>query len=95
MGHDSVVGPTLIEGLRAHQGSGGGTAGGAERGSAVAQWSKGQEAFFKWRESGLQHFVYFPLPQSLALRMAAARAVGMGLSVWEVGQGLDFFFDTL
>ena len=39
--------------------------------------------------------VLFPSPASLALRVALAAELGAGLSIWELGQGLDSFMDVL
>lgn len=62
-----------------------------------------QEPLFKWKERAeeggkartTQHFLYYPLPRSLGLRLAEARARGMGVAVWEAGQGVDCFYDLL
>lgn len=77
-----------------------------EAGSGLdVQWvEKSQEPVFKWRtevaegpKAGRQqrHFMYYPTQQSLALRVATAAELGLGVSVWEVGQGLDYFYDLL
>ncbi|CAI7793408.1 unnamed protein product [Closterium sp. NIES-53] len=50
---------------------------------------------FAARPSGIRRAAFFPSLISLALRMREASAWGAGLSVWEIGQGLDYFFDLL
>jgi chitinase domain-containing protein 1 len=41
------------------------------------------------------HTVYYPTPWMLAKRSAAAASLGSGLAVWELGQGLPCFPDSL
>jgi chitinase domain-containing protein 1 len=46
-------------------------------------------------ESGKQHTVYFPSLRSIQLRLDAFAAEGLGVSIWELGQGLERFFNLL
>ncbi|KAL2613898.1 hypothetical protein R1flu_025590 [Riccia fluitans] len=41
------------------------------------------------------HKVYYPSLQSLAVRIQEAERWGVGISIWEIGQGLEYFFDLL
>eukprot|EP00775_Hariotina_reticulata_P004211 gene4211-4460_t len=47
----------------------------------------------KYKEGTTRHTVYFPTPASLEARIDLARQTGTGLSIWELGQGMDAFMD--
>lgn len=61
------------------------------------QWEKRSgEHFFVYSDNhNIKHAVFYPSPMSMSLRLDEARLWGAGISIWELGQGLDYFFDLL
>jgi spore germination protein YaaH len=49
----------------------------------------------RYKEAGVRHSVYSPTPAALAARVQLAEQLGVGLSIWELGQGMDVFMDLL
>ncbi|XP_062091433.1 uncharacterized protein LOC133797524 isoform X1 [Humulus lupulus] len=92
---------------RAGEGGGDGGGGGAITGSnylsllekhrPVLQWEKKSEEhlFFYLDDNHINHAVFYPSLLSISLRLEEARKWGCGISIWEIGQGLDYFFDLL
>ncbi|GBF89547.1 hypothetical protein Rsub_02265 [Raphidocelis subcapitata] len=62
---------------------------------ALAWDGEAGEHYAKFKEGGKRRRIYFPTPASLAARVALAREWGVGLSIWELGQGMEAFFDLL
>ncbi|GLJ36935.1 hypothetical protein SUGI_0746890 [Cryptomeria japonica] len=57
--------------------------------------NQSMEHYFDYEEHLKKHRVFYPSLESISVRLEVARAWGVGLSIWEIGQGLDYFFDIL
>ncbi|XP_037806542.1 chitinase domain-containing protein 1 [Lucilia sericata] len=51
------------------------------------------ENFFEIRTNTGRHYVFYPTLYSLNERIKLAQKMGVGISIWELGQGLDYFYD--
>ena len=46
-------------------------------------------------EGGRAHSVYYPSLKSLQERLMVLRELGLGVALWELGSGLDYWWDLL
>jgi len=52
-----------------------------------------KEHFFKYTENNNKFTMYFPTLMFIHERLELAKRLGCGVAVWEIGQGLDYFYD--
>jgi chitinase domain-containing protein 1 len=54
-----------------------------------------QEHVMRFVINGVQSSIYYPTDRSLQARVDLARELGVGIGIWEIGQGLDHFYDLI
>lgn len=62
----------------------------------IIRWDqKTKEHIFDYAAGNEAHEVYYPTKASIQKRLDLAHKYGLGISIWELGQGLDHFYDLL
>jgi len=74
-------------------------------GNAYLDILKNERPPFEWDEVSHEHFfrfgkdegsiVYYPTLKFVQERIQLAHELGVGIGIWEIGQGLDYFYDLL
>ncbi|CAG8566667.1 10325_t:CDS:2 [Cetraspora pellucida] len=79
---EHITGNTIIKKIRQHK--------------PIIEWNENWgEHYFQYQENGISHIVWYPSLKSIESRLRLAEDYGTGLSIWEIGQGLDYFYDLL
>ncbi|KAG2494753.1 hypothetical protein HYH03_006998 [Edaphochlamys debaryana] len=80
---EALTAPSFLKLLQQHQ-------------PALEWQEEAEEHMFEYVDKdGFSHTVFYPTPRSLEARLQAAQTANVGLSIWELGQGMERFFDLL
>lgn len=67
-----------------------------ERKRDSLRWSSVHaEHAFTFRQKNLKTSIFYPTLKSINERLEFARKQGLGISIWDLGQGLNYFYDLL
>eukprot|EP01129_Flabellula_baltica_P001680 TRINITY_DN1161_c0_g1_i2.p1 TRINITY_DN1161_c0_g1~~TRINITY_DN1161_c0_g1_i2.p1 ORF type:complete len:133 (-),score=11.95 TRINITY_DN1161_c0_g1_i2:6-404(-) len=72
-------------------------------GNTFVELLKVHEPTLNWDENSHEHsfvynnkqVVYYPTLKFLESRIKLAETIGCGVGIWEIGQGLDYFYELL
>ena len=79
--YDAIIGDQLISILKRFTVS-------------IEYHEKSQDHYIQYKdEKGKSHFISYPTLSFLQSRIDLAKKLNTGLSLWEIGQGLDYFYD--
>ncbi|CDW53145.1 Glyco hydro 18 domain containing protein [Trichuris trichiura] len=72
-------------------------------GSSYLELLRKEEPTIQWDSKAAEHFTYigkkavtnYPSLEAIGSKVELAKELGVGLAIWEIGQGLDYFYNLL